>query len=216
MRFSTTLPFLCALSGASAQNVTGQLGDAKAITNNPRGAIYTATLEGGLTKTVKGKVVARSGPAGKGVVFNLTLSGLPTEGGPFSYHLHDQPVPADGSCAGTLAHLDPYQRGQTPACNAAAPATCEVGDLSGKHGKVEGPSATKNFIDQYAALTPGIGAFFGNRSIVIHYANSTRLACANFTSVGRPGKPKPKPTPVPLPIPGKGKGKGSEKGCDED
>lgn len=27
---------------------------------------------------------------------------------------------------------------------------------------------------------PGIGAFFGNRSVVVHYANLTRLACANF------------------------------------
>jgi len=51
----------------------------------------------------------------------------------------------------------------------------------------------------YASLVPGIGAFFGNRSIVIHYANSTRLACANFTMAGmmpmamdgKPGKPGP-------------------------
>ena len=30
---------------------------------------------------------------------------------------------------------------------------------------------------------PGIGAFFGNRSIVFHYANKTRISCANFTLV---------------------------------
>jgi len=36
----------------------------------------------------------------------------------------------------------------------------------------------------YASLVPGIGAFFGNRSIVIHDANSMRLACANFTMAG--------------------------------
>ena len=28
------------------------------------------------------------------------------------YHLHDAPVPSDGNCTGTLAHLDPYQRGE--------------------------------------------------------------------------------------------------------
>ena len=32
-------------------------------------------------------------------------------------------------------------------------------------------------------LIDGQGAFFGNRSIVIHFANKTRLACANFQSV---------------------------------
>jgi hypothetical protein len=82
------------------------------------------------------------------------------------------------------------------------PQTCEVGDLSGKHGKIEGMRASKkyvqraqlvcrvanlsfgdSFMDVYAALVPGIGAFFGNRSIVIHSSNSTRLACANFTMV---------------------------------
>ena len=30
---------------------------------------------------------------------------------------------------------------------------------------------------------PGIGAFFGNRSIVFHYANKTRISCANFALV---------------------------------
>lgn len=54
-----------------------------------------------------------------------------------------------------------------------------------------------SFMDKYAALVPGVGAFFGNRSIVIHSANSTRIACANFTMVDMdmdmskpmPGKP---------------------------
>lgn len=59
------------------------------------------------------------------------------------YHLHDQPVPPDGNCSSTLAHLDLYQRGQATACDMAAPETCEVGDLSGKHGKIDGPSAMK-------------------------------------------------------------------------
>ncbi|KAK4165530.1 Cu,Zn superoxide dismutase-like protein [Cladorrhinum sp. PSN259] len=190
MRFFATIPLLCALHGASSQ-MTGKLGDAMAISNNPRDLVYSAMIDGGATHSVKGKVAAMSGPGGKGVVFNMTIMGLPMDGGPYSYHLHDQPVSADGNCSSTLAHLDPYQRGQAVACNMTAPETCEVGDLSGKHGKIDGPSATKSFTDLYAALVPGIGAFFGNRSIVIHYANSTRLACANFTMVTMPTKPKP-------------------------
>lgn len=39
------------------------------------------------------------------------------------------------------------------------------------------------YLDRYAALVPGIGAFFGNRSIVFHYANKTRISCANFSLV---------------------------------
>jgi hypothetical protein len=49
----------------------------------------------------------------------------------------------DGNCTGTLAHLDPYKRGQTPACDMTMLQTCEVGDLSGKYGKLEGPMASK-------------------------------------------------------------------------
>jgi hypothetical protein len=51
------------------------------------------------------------------------------------YHIHDYPVPADGNCTATGAHVDPFVRGEAPPCDASAPATCQVGDLSGKHGK---------------------------------------------------------------------------------
>ncbi len=57
------------------------------------------------------------------------------------YHIHVNPVPADGNCTATGGHLDPYQRGDTPACDAKKPATCQVGDLSGKYGLVDGPMA---------------------------------------------------------------------------
>lgn len=52
------------------------------------------------------------------------------------YHIHDAPVPADGNCTGTLAHLDPTQRGEQPPCDSTKPQTCQVGDLAGKHGKI--------------------------------------------------------------------------------
>lgn len=67
---------------------------------------------------------------------SVDLSGFAGETGPFGYHIHDQPVPADGNCTGTKAHLDPFIRGQVPDCDNQHPATCEVGDLSGKHGKI--------------------------------------------------------------------------------
>lgn len=59
------------------------------------------------------------------------------------YHLHAAPVPEDGNCTGTMAHLDPYMRGQDPPCDMEMPQTCEVGDLAGKYGKVDGPEVSK-------------------------------------------------------------------------
>ncbi|KAF2842236.1 Cu,Zn superoxide dismutase-like protein, partial [Patellaria atrata CBS 101060] len=178
---STVISSLSILALASAQTTTGQLGDAAAITNNPEGAIYVATLP--ISKGVRGTVTAQTAPGGAGVAFQITVDGLPTEGGPFSYHLHDAPVPTNGNCSGTLAHLDPYKRGQTPPCDASAPQTCEVGDLSGKHGKINGTSFSASYVDVYASTLQGIGAFFGNRSVVFHLANSTRISCANFTAL---------------------------------
>ena len=52
------------------------------------------------------------------------------------YHIHDQPVPANGNCTATAAHLDPYIRGEIPPCDNTHPETCQVGDLTGKHGNV--------------------------------------------------------------------------------
>ncbi|ORY09197.1 superoxide dismutase [Clohesyomyces aquaticus] len=174
-------PFAFLLAARALAQTTGMLGDAMVITNNPPGARYTAMFKGKGMNSTKGVVTAVSGKDGKGVSFTLMLQGLPKDGGPYSYHLHDRPVPTDGNCTGTMGHLDPYKRTQSPACNMTMPQTCEVGDLSGKHGKIVGPRESKSFVDWYAALVPDTGAFFGNRSIVVHYANSTRLACANFT-----------------------------------
>ena len=58
------------------------------------------------------------------------------------YHIHEFAVPADGNCTGTGAHLDPYARTESPPCDASKPATCQLGDLSGKHGKINMIGAT--------------------------------------------------------------------------
>ena len=101
------------------------------------------------------------------------------------YHLHVAPVPENGNCTATLAHLDPFLRPEQPICDSALPETCQVGDLSGKYGEI--PDGTESFhsdyVDLYASTVEGIGAFFGNRSIVFHYANKTRVSCANFVKV---------------------------------
>ena len=126
---------------ASAQ-VTGELGDAEVIRNNPIGATWVATLPDREDTSLRGTVRASSAEDGVGVNFDLDITGLPVEssgGEPFTYHLHVEPVPADGNCTATLAHLDPTIRGEEPPCDPTAKETCQVGDLSGKHGKIDGP-----------------------------------------------------------------------------
>ena len=90
-------------------------------------------------------------------------------------------MPSDGNCTGTLGHLDPYIRGETPVCDPTQPSTCQVGDLSGKHGNMTTNPFQSAYLELYTTTTEGPGAFFGNRSVVIHNQNLTRLTCANFT-----------------------------------
>jgi hypothetical protein len=187
-----------------------QLGNATVVTDNPAGVVYTATFPDKAFFTaaypnggnLKGDVSAVASPDGKGVLIKLKLSNLPPKDlGPFSmtssttqrhdearlvltrntaYHLHVAPVPENGNCTATLAHLDPFIRGEDTACNSSFPETCQVGDLSGKWGKITSDPYEITYHDLYASTKEGIGAFFGNRSIVVHYPNKTRISCANF------------------------------------
>ncbi|QSZ32442.1 hypothetical protein DSL72_002016 [Monilinia vaccinii-corymbosi] len=168
--------------------ITGKLGNATVSENNPVGAIYVATLPdtefanpGDSHGNVKGSISAQANPDGTGVQFKIDFSNLPTSGGPYTYHLHAKPVPSDGNCTGTAGHLDPLMRGDLPACDESAPETCQVGDLSGKHGKITSDPFQASYVDKFASTRPGSEGFFGNRSIVVHYANKTRITCANFT-----------------------------------
>jgi hypothetical protein len=92
---TTISVFLTALlASVSAQSntvpVTGSLGNATVVENNPPGKIYTATLP---TKeffnpedprgNVKGSVSATANPNGIGVSFQVSFENLPTSGGPF-------------------------------------------------------------------------------------------------------------------------------------
>lgn len=117
------------------------------------------------------------------------------------YHIHEKPVPSDGNCTGTGAHLDPYKRGEVPPCDPTQKETCQTGDNSGKFGTFDGPDASQSYVfspitsnplflvtdvsnsylDLYSSTNPEDPSFFGNLSIVIHFANKTRITCANFT-----------------------------------
>ncbi|KAH8883595.1 Cu,Zn superoxide dismutase-like protein [Thozetella sp. PMI_491] len=165
------------LSALVAAQTTGKLGDAKEVTTNPAGVTYGAWFN---TTHALGWFNATSSTTG--VDFMFDVDGLPTDG-PLKYHIHVNPVPADGNCTATGSHLDPFQREDTPACDATKPESCQVGDLSGKHGTTFGPMAMDNYNDKYVALDPKNAAFFGNRSVVFHDKTSARIACANFKKI---------------------------------
>jgi len=191
MRFQSATSVLALVASAAAQGAaTGQQGDAVEVKDNPAGVVYAATLpstaafkdaypNGG---GPKGEIRAVASPDGKGVMFDVTFSNLPPkELGPFTYHLHVAPVPSGGqNCTATLAHLDPFIRGEDPVCDSSKPATCQVGDLSGKWGKITSDPFTARYHDNFASTKDGLGSFFGNRSFVLHFPNKTRIACANF------------------------------------
>ncbi|MCJ1226028.1 hypothetical protein MMC12_002677 [Toensbergia leucococca] len=186
------------IDGPVVPGTTGKLGNAAITESNPSGVTYQAILPNSNTTTIRGYIAGTSNSNGTGVVFNVNFYGFPSESlGPFLYHIHDQPVPADGNCTGTLAHLDPYQRGEIPPCDSTQPETCQVGDLSGKHGNITTSPFQTTYLELYTSTQAGIGSFFGNRSINIHTSNTTRLTCANFTLVA--GTPSNVTTSSPSP-----------------
>lgn len=170
------------LTGTIVPGTTGALGDAAIVEGNPVGVTYTATLPNITTSDIRGFIAGTSNANGTGVFFNINLSGLPDASlGPFLYHIHDQPVPTNGNCTATLAHQDPYVRGEKPPCDPTEPETCQTGDLAGKHGNITSSPFQTAYLDLYLSTAQGPASFFGNRSIVIHTSNTTRLTCANFT-----------------------------------
>lgn len=142
------------------------------VANSPSGAELQATFD----KKIFGSVKFSS--QNGFVDVTVDLSHLPETGGPFLYHIHEKPVPENGNCTGTLAHFNTYN-GTT---NGSTDALKELGDLSGKHGEILGDSIHTSYIDPYLSLNPGDPAYFGGLSVVVHFANNTRLACANLTA----------------------------------
>lgn len=199
------------LSTIALAQVTGQLGDAE-VTHNPVGVSYTAVLPDRPNTKIRGEITGTSNANGTGVFWHVDFYGFPDPSlGPFLYHIHDQPIPASGNCTAALAHLDPYIRGEQPPCDPTKPQTCQVGDLSGKYGNITADSNGEfetSYLDLFTSTIQGPASFFGNRSIVVHTANTTRLTCANFelvseshnsTDSANVGSSNSTPTSPPLP-----------------
>ncbi|ERS97959.1 cytosolic cu zn superoxide dismutase [Sporothrix schenckii 1099-18] len=207
MRVSTLL--VASAASVMAQDAsgphTGSRGNATVTNNNPSNVTYIATLpssafaagafpDGG---NFVGSVSAEAGPGGVGVTYHVNISHLPSTGGPFMYHVHTHPVPPNGNCSGTLGHLDPFDRKDQPPCDPNLKETCQVGDLSGKYGNISLDPYTATYHDLYSSLDSSSESFIGNRSIVLHFANTTRITCANFTVAEATLTPANRTTPAP-------------------
>ncbi|KAG5295191.1 Cu-Zn superoxide dismutase [Histoplasma ohiense] len=156
-------------------------------TDNPPNVTYTAYLQNRTDTNLRGNVSITSGPDGEGVFIFAAFWGFPneTEQGPFPWHVHAKPVNASGNCLSTGPHLSPTQRADSPPCDRTDLGSCQSGDLSGKYGDIggviNGSLWTSKFYDPYLSTNPNSTSFVGNRSIVVHLYNGTRINCGNFT-----------------------------------
>ncbi|PYH39836.1 putative cytosolic Cu/Zn superoxide dismutase [Aspergillus neoniger CBS 115656] len=170
---------LC-LSATAAANT-----NAPVVTDNDD-VTYYAQLQPKDNTTVRGSVTILPKPSGVGVLVSAHFWGIPDNEQQLVYHIHQKPVPKDGNCYSTGAHLDPYGRGDATPCDINAPQTCQVGDLSGKHGPIWAPDNeefTTTYTDWFLSNVEGEPAFFGNLSLVVHAADNSRLACGNFVQL---------------------------------
>ncbi|KAG5974104.1 hypothetical protein E4U55_000091 [Claviceps digitariae] len=178
------------LAFLAAVNICYAAENAPVVTDNPIDVIYTASLPSepffpapGLSGGIKGFISASAPPDGIGVRFTVRFENLPKTGGPFPYHLHVNKA-AGGNCTAAGAHLDSTNRGDKPPCDAGNLPSCQVGDLAGKYGKINSDPFTAEYVDKFLSLKEEDAAFFGNRSVVIHLANTTRITCADFVRGG--------------------------------
>ncbi|EIT74617.1 hypothetical protein AO1008_11140 [Aspergillus oryzae 100-8] len=155
--------------------------EAPVVEGNEPQTVYEAVLQDKDNTTVRGTFTTHGAEDGIGIQFRVALTGVPKDTF-LNYHIHDNPVPKDGNCYATGGHLDPYKRGDQPPCNTTVPQTCQVGDISGKHGPVW--TADGNFEvlyrDFFLSNVEDTIAFFGNRSVVVHLPDNKRINCGNF------------------------------------
>ena len=122
---------------------------------NPPGLQYIAVLSNvGSAGSLSGSVVASSASNGSGIDIQISVSGLPAVGGPFckcfdtisaKSEVADRCTvyyvsPSTNNCSGDPHVLDPYNAAGGTTCSQTAPQNCAVGDLWGKHGKMEPPN----------------------------------------------------------------------------
>lgn len=88
-------------------------------------------------------------------------------------------MPKDGDCTDTGAHLDPFERGEMPACDPDLPQTCQVGDLAGKHGAIVTSGGATTFQTSY---TDDFMAVSDRKSISVYLEYLKTLGSSHSSS----------------------------------
>lgn len=150
--------------------------NAPVIKSNPSNAVAVADFpSGGTHLPTKGYVYFWS-PEGKEVQVHVDMTGLPQTGGPFVYHIHDHAI-INGDCESAGLHFNPY--GAATDCAAQQDDSyCQVGDLSGKHGWINTTCFQTSYEDPYLSLGADSPSHIVGKSVVFHYADLTKFACA--------------------------------------
>lgn len=162
---------------------------ARKNSDSPVGAIAIAEFPAGGSQSVNGFVKFSALNNGS-VQVDVNLSELPSTGGPLLYHIHEAPVPDNGDCLATLAHFNPNNGNATDCPSQGDNSLCELGDLSGKYGKIYNTDFQTSYVEKYLSLNPNNSYYFADekRSITIHFANTSRIACANIELTNTGGK----------------------------
>ncbi|KAF8001116.1 hypothetical protein HF325_004905 [Metschnikowia pulcherrima] len=146
---------------------------------NPKNIVAVADFpESGPNKFTKGYVYFTS-PKGDSVKVHVDMTGLPTSGGPFVYHIHEGQIFDKKSCDEAGKHFDPFKG--LPKCpEKGDDAFCMVGDLSGKHGWINATCFQTEYHDKFLSLNPASESYIVGRSLVFHDQKLSRFACANI------------------------------------
>ncbi|KAK6462641.1 superoxide dismutase [Scheffersomyces coipomensis] len=148
------------------------------VKKNPKNIVAIADFPFGGDKFVKGNIVF-SAKDGKTVQVHVDMTGLPAEGGPFFYHIHENSIPGNGNCEAAGLHFNPYDA--SPDCGSQKDdSRCQVGDLSGKHGWINTTCFEDKYEDPFLSLNKKSKSFIIGKSIVFHFANLTKYACSDI------------------------------------
>ncbi len=144
---------------------------------------------------VRGYVQFYQPTRGAPTEINVNLEGLNQFSGTYPWHAHEYPVRdallKDFPCSDLEVggHYDPTNQFNNPEeynvnCNVNNATSCEVGDFSGKLGRLRNDQQQQFFVDPLLNLY-GPQSVIG-RALVIHYPGSpnNRFICANIEPLG--------------------------------
>ncbi|KAH9460664.1 hypothetical protein MJO28_003630 [Puccinia striiformis f. sp. tritici] len=175
------LVFVCLPAVVRTQGTKPKPAPKKPAATTQRGGCEeaVATIAGssqfGLTG-ISGLAVFRKATGGTQV--SIEIKGLKSKEAD-AFHVHETAV-KNGDCSTTGEHFNPGGIKEVCKGPVADQTKCQVGDLSGKGGRLNarggGQEAGRNYLDKVIKISDIVG-----RSVVIHSASGARIGCGNIS-----------------------------------